>query len=357
MFNLFKKSNKNNGLIIDQIKNKLMFFKDPLCDNDIINSQIVSSILFKDGDVKIIFETDKKDAAKLIPLVEPIKTAIGEIKNVTKVSVLITSHSQSQTKSPIVVTKPKPNTQSIRPQGIGKLIAVGSGKGGVGKSTIALNLALALHRQGKNVGLLDADIYGPSVPTLLGLVNEKAQANENGKIEPIEAMGLKAISIGFVVEKDKALIWRGPMLLKALTQLFMGTNWGALDYLIIDLPPGTGDVQLSMAQQANIDGVIMVSTPQEMALADVRRGIDMFEKANVKILGLVENMSLFIDENSGAKIDLYGHGGVKTTAQNLNIPFLGEINFYSSLQKASDIGQIASSQAIAQFDEIAQSIL
>lgn len=356
MFNFLKKPNKKNNSVIDEIKASLANFKDPSYDDDIISSGIVSSILFKDGDVKIIFETAKKDASLLIPIIEPIKIAIAKIENVEKVSVLITSHSETPNKSPIEIAKPKPKMQSIRPQNIGKIIAIGSGKGGVGKSTIALNLALSLRRAGNKIGLVDADIYGPSVPTLLGLVNEKAQANENGKIEPIEAMGIKAMSIGFVVEKDKALIWRGPMLLKALTQLFMGTNWGNLDYLIVDLPPGTGDVQLSLAQQAQIDGIIMVSTPQEMALADFRRGIDMFQKSNIKIIGLIENMSLLIDEATGAQIDLYGKGGVENAANALNLPFMGAINFYPSLQKASSNGEIAPEIAIAQFDKIAQAL-
>lgn len=356
MFNFFKKKQVQNNSIIEEIKDALKNFKDPTQDNDIISSGLVSSILFKNGDVKIIFETDKQTAAKIIPMLDAIKAQIGAIKNVEKVSPLITSHSEGQSKSPIEIARPKPKIQSIRPENIGKIIAIGSGKGGVGKSTIAINIAYSLVKMGYKVGLIDADIYGPSVPTLLGLSDSKAKASVDGKIEPIEKFGLKAMSMGFVVDKDKALIWRGPMLLKALTQLFLGTNWGALDFLIVDLPPGTGDVQLSLAQQAQIDGVIMVSTPQEMALADVRRGIDMFQKANVKIIGMIENMSILIDENTGAKIDLFGQGGVKKAASEMNIEFIGEINFYPALQKSSDLGLEAPSIAKEQFDIIANKL-
>ncbi len=359
MFNLFKNKNIKGDLKIDEIKSRLHELKSPIDGKDIISSGLVSSILFKNGDVKIILEAAQNDIPKIEPLTDEIIKTLSSIKGVEKVSPILTAHSINNGQSPVGVQaqeRKKPNIESIRPENIGKIIAIASAKGGVGKSTIAFNLAQSLVKRGKKVGLLDADIYGPSLPTLLGHKARIAEAGENGKIDPIEAHGLKTMSMGFVVNQGQALIWRGPMLLKALTQLFMGTNWGNLDYLVVDMPPGTGDVQISLAQQARLDGIIIVSTPQEMALADVRRGIDMFQKAKVSILGLIENMSVFIDENSGAEIDLFGKGGAKKAAGELGINYLGEVNFYPSLQKASDNGQVAPNSATKQFDDIASRI-
>lgn len=359
MFNLFKNKNIKGDLKIDEIKSRLHELKSPIDGKDIISSGLVSSILFKNGDVKIIIEADQNDIPKIEPLTDAIIKTLSSINGVEKVSPILTAHSINNGQSPVgspSQERKKPNIESIRPDNIGKIIAIASAKGGVGKSTIAFNLAQSLAKRGKKVGLLDADIYGPSLPTLLGHTTKIAQASDNGKIDPIEAHGLKAMSMGFVVNQGQALIWRGPMLLKALTQLFMGTNWGELDYLVVDMPPGTGDVQISLAQQARLDGVIIVSTPQEMALADVRRGIDMFQKAKVSVLGLIENMSVLIDENSGAEIDLFGKGGAKKAAGEIGINYLGEVNFYPSLQKASDNGQVAPNSATKQFDEIANRI-
>lgn len=358
MFNLFKNKNVKGDLKIDIIKSKLHELKSPINGKDIIASGLVSSILFKDGDVKVILEADHNDIPKLDPLCDAIIAALSPIDGVNKISPILTAHSLNAGQSPVNAPqeRKKPDQTSIRPENIGKVIAVASAKGGVGKSTIAFNLAQSLVRMGKKVGLLDADIYGPSLPTILGYKSRIAEVAENGKIDPIDAHGLKAMSMGFVVGDGQALIWRGPMLLKALTQLFQGTNWGELDYIIVDMPPGTGDVQISLAQQARLDGVIIVSTPQEMALADVRRGIDMFKKAKVEILGIIENMSVLIDENTGAEIDLFGKGGARRAAKEIQIPFLGEVNFYPALQKASDIGQVAPQNATTQFDEIAKKL-
>jgi ATP-binding protein involved in chromosome partitioning len=367
MFNLFKNKNIKGNLKIDEIKSCLHAIKSPINNKDIISSGLVTSVLFKEGDVKIIIEINPQDGDLFAPMIKEINQKIGAIDGVNKVSAILTAHSDVINKSPInnqanskkppiQDTKPKPNMQSIRPENIGKIIAVGSAKGGVGKSTIAFNLALSLARAGKKVGLLDADIYGPSVPVLMGNDAKIADVADNGKMDPIVGHGIMAMSMGFIVGKGQALIWRGPMLLKALTQLFMGTNWGALDYIIVDLPPGTGDIQLSLAQQARLDGVIIVSTPQEMALADVRRGIDMFNKAKIPVLGMIENMSVLVDETTGAEIDLFGKGGAMRAALELNIPFLGALNFYPALQKASDNGIVANTNAQEVFDAIAQKL-
>lgn len=356
MFNIFKNKNADKSGIIDEIKTILHQFKSPIDNKDIITGGLIESIIFKDGTLKIILNAPKNAAKQIDGLVKDIESEVSKLNGVEKVLCVITEHSESGGTSPQMGNKTAPPTNSIRPDNIKKLIAVGSGKGGVGKSTIAYNLALSLAKLGNKVGLIDADIYGPSVPTLLGLSDERAEVSEDNRIIPKEKNGIKAMSIGFIVPKDAALIWRGPMLSKALGQLFMGTNWGALDYLIIDLPPGTGDVQLSLAQQANIDGVIMVATPQELALADVRRGIDMFKKAKVPVIGMIENMSFLKDEATGLEIDLFGRGGAKKAAEKLGLPFLGEVNFFPALQKASSEGINAPDLAIAQIAEIAKAL-
>lgn len=355
MFSFFK--NKKSENIIETIKLELTKFKDLDSDKDIIASGLVESFVFKDGIVNIILEIDPKYGAEYEKLAANIEAKLLENKQISKVSIVLTAHQTAPKPEPVKVERPKPNTSSIRPKGIKRVIAVSSAKGGVGKSTIAFNLAIALKQKGLKVGLLDADIYGPSVPVFMGASGEKLSLDENDKLIPIERHGIKANSIGFIVDTDKALIWRGPMLSKTLTQLFMGTEWGELDFLIIDLPPGTGDVQLNLAQQARIDGVIIVSTPQEVALADVRRGIDMFQKAGVPIIGIIENMSLMIDENSGAEFDIYGKGGAQKTAANLGIDFLGSINFYKSINSAHDKGELIKQEILdKEFKPIIESL-
>ncbi len=357
MFNIFKNKNIDKSGIIDEIKTILHNFKSPVDDKDIIAGGLVESIIFKDGTLKLILNAEPSQKSAIEALSQEIEKELAKIKGIEKILIIVTAHSENTGASPQMNSaKTPPPENSIRPPNIKQLIAVGSGKGGVGKSTIAYNLALALSKLGKKVGLIDADIYGPSVPTLLGLSDERADVSDENRIIPKEKSGIKAMSIGFIVPKDAALIWRGPMLSKALGQLFMGTDWGTLDYLIIDLPPGTGDVQLSLAQQANIDGVIMVATPQELALADVRRGIDMFKKAKVPVIGMIENMSFLKDEATGLEIDLFGRGGAKKAAEELGLPFLGEINFFPSLQKASSEGINAPDLATAQIAEIAKTL-
>lgn len=226
---------------------------------------------------------------------------------------------------------------------IRKIIVVGSGKGGVGKSTVAFNLAYALAKSGQKVGLLDADIYGPSVPKLTGLSGQKPQTDETQKLVPLEAHGLKVMSIGFLVEEDKALIWRGPMIHKALFQMLRDVAWGTdtapLDILVIDLPPGTGDVQLTLAQKLRLEGAVVVSTPQDLALADARRAVEMFRKTDVPILGLIENMSTHICTNCGHEDPIFGHGGAQDEASKLNVPFLGEIPLSAAIREQSDRGK------------------
>jgi ATP-binding protein involved in chromosome partitioning len=221
--------------------------------------------------------------------------------------------------------------------GVKQIIAVGSGKGGVGKSTVASNLAVALARAGRKVGLLDADIYGPSQPRMMG-VNKRPASPDGKTIIPLVAHGVTVMSVGFMLKEEEAVVWRGPMLMGAIQQLLYQVDWGVLDVLIIDLPPGTGDVQLTLAQKTPLAGAIVVSTPQDVALLDARRALDMFARLKVPVLGLIENMSTYICPNCGHEAHLFGHGGVGAEAEKLGLPFLGELPLDLAVRLAGDGG-------------------
>jgi ATP-binding protein involved in chromosome partitioning len=227
--------------------------------------------------------------------------------------------------------------QPVGVPGIGSFIAVASGKGGVGKSTTAVNLALGLRDLGLKVGLLDADIYGPSLPRLLA-IKERPQMIDGGKLKPIERYGLAVMSIGFLVDEETPMIWRGPMVMSALTQMLHEVEWGALDIMVVDMPPGTGDAQLTMAQQVPLKGAVIVSTPQDLALIDARRGIAMFRRVSVPVLGIVENMSYFLCPQCGSRSDIFGHGGARREAEQRNVPFLGEVPLHMDIREKSDAG-------------------
>jgi ATP-binding protein involved in chromosome partitioning len=271
-----------------------------------------------------------------------------------------------QARAPQRAASPVPGAQTASApraaplSGVAAVIAVASGKGGVGKSTVAVNLALGLVALGKRVGLLDADIYGPSVPRLLGL--RQRPRVEGKKAHPLEAFGLKAMSIGFLIDEDTAMVWRGPMVVGALTQLIADVDWGTLDVLVVDMPPGTGDVQLTLAQRVPLAGAVIVSTPQDIALVDARKGIAMFQKTEVPILGLVENMSTFVCPHCGKESHIFGHGGARDTAARLGVPFLGEVPLVPAIRETSDDGkpitatQPQSAEAKA-FIAVAQAVL
>jgi len=222
--------------------------------------------------------------------------------------------------------------------GVKRIIAVASGKGGVGKSTTAVNLALALKDQGLKVGVLDADIYGPSMPRLLGIQGQPQQLAGN-KLDPMRAYGLKVMSMGFLVDEETPMIWRGPMVMSALSQMLKDVAWGELDVLVVDMPPGTGDAQLTMAQQVPLAGAVIVSTPQDLALIDARKGLNMFTKVNVPVLGIVENMSTFLCPHCGKPSDIFGHGGARDEARKLGVPFLGEVPLTIAVRETSDEGK------------------
>jgi ATP-binding protein involved in chromosome partitioning len=221
--------------------------------------------------------------------------------------------------------------------GVEAIIAVASGKGGVGKSTTAVNLALGLSSLGLKVGILDADIYGPSLPKLLA-IKEKPQTIGGTRLKPITRYGLTVMSIGFLIEEETPMIWRGPMVISALTQMLREVEWGALDVMVVDMPPGTGDAQLTMAQQVPLKGAVIVSTPQDLALIDARRGIAMFKRVNVPVLGIVENMSYFLCPECGTRSDIFGHGGARREAERLGVPFLGEVPLHMTIREKSDAG-------------------
>ena len=260
----------------------------------------------------------------------------------------------------------KISSQSKKISGVDSIIAVSSAKGGVGKSTLTINLAATLAKKGCKVGILDADIYGPSVPTMMdveGYVPKSIKVNGESKIEPIESYGVKIMSIGFFTKLDQAVVWRGPMASKALNQMIFDTNWGELDFLFLDLPPGTGDIHLSIVQSLPITGSIITSTPQNVALADARRGIKMFQQDNISvpILGLVENMAYFKTDDSNEKHYIFGEAGVKYLSKDLNINFLGEIPLFKSLREASDFGRPGSLQESNEisdiFDDISKNVV
>ena len=230
-----------------------------------------------------------------------------------------------------------PGTAQPGIPGVDAIIAVASGKGGVGKSTTAVNLALGLRDKGLKVGVLDADIYGPSLPKLLA-IREKPQTIGGNRLKPIERYGLTVMSIGFLVDEETPMIWRGPMVMSAITQMLREVEWGKLDVMVVDMPPGTGDAQLTMAQQVPLKGAVIVSTPQDLALIDARRGVGMFKRVNVPVLGIVENMSYFLCPSCGTRSDIFGHGGAQKEAERLGVAFLGEVPLHMAIRERSDAG-------------------
>ena len=310
--------------------------------DNIIKSGVIANIMVFDLEVDIDLVMDN-------PTFQARKKLEGEITT--------TIHKKINSKAKIkfntkIKKQPKPENQSIKKElsGVDSIIAISSAKGGVGKSTFTVNTAAMLAKMGCKVGILDTDIYGPSIPTMLdveGYVPKSIKIEGVSKIDPIESYGIKLMSIGFFTKLDEAVVWRGPMASKALKQMIFDTNWGELDFLFLDLPPGTGDIHLSLVQSIPISGAVIISTPQNVALADARRGIKMFqqETINVPILGLVENMSYFIsDEEPEVKHFIFGESGVKYLAKDLDINFLGEIPIFKSLREASDFGRPASLQ-------------
>jgi len=304
----------------------------------------LSVIVVNDGKVFFSITADASVVQAWEPVRKRAEDVVKAIPGIQSVMVSLTA----ERKGGAAAAGPRPSAQPHRHRrghigpptgvpGVTSIIAVASGKGGVGKSTTAINLALALRDLGMKVGVLDADIYGPSLPKLLA-IREKPETIGGTRLKPIERYGLTVMSIGFLIEEETPMIWRGPMVMSALTQMLREVEWGALDVMVVDMPPGTGDAQLTMAQQVPLRGAVIVSTPQDLALIDARRGIAMFQRVNVPVLGIVENMSTFICPNCGTRSDIFGHGGARHEAERLGVPFLGEVPLEMSIRETSDAG-------------------
>jgi len=311
------------------VKKALTEVKFPGLSRDIVSFGFVRSVTVSDGDVsvEIVMTTANAGAGEIVE--REARRVLSGLPGVREVKLDCRVHAPQAAPS---VQAPRDLLPGVRTK-----IAVASGKGGVGKSTVAANLALALRRMGSAVGLLDADIYGPSQQMMMGCT-DKPMLSAEEKILPVDGHGVKVMSLGFLMDADTPVIWRGPMVMKALQQFIEDVDWGTLDYLIVDLPPGTGDAQLTMTQQVPLDGAVIVTTPQDVALIDARKGLAMFRKVNVPVLGVIENMSAFVCPHCGKTSEIFKHGGGRRTAEQLGVPFLGEIPIDPAIVAGGDAG-------------------
>jgi ATP-binding protein involved in chromosome partitioning len=302
----------------------------------------LSDIVVTNGKVFFSIGVDAAAVQRWEPVRKAAEAAVRAVSGVTSALVALTAERAAGAASAAQPARPpsgraRAGEQGPAVPGVGAIIAVASGKGGVGKSTTAVNLALGLRDLGLKVGMLDADIYGPSVPKLLA-IRGRPQTVGGNKLRPMDGYGLKVMSIGFLVEEETPMIWRGPMVMSALTQMLREVEWGELDVMVVDMPPGTGDAQLTMAQQVPLKGAVIVSTPQDLALVDARRGVAMFKRVNVPVLGIVENMSYFLCPHCGTRSDIFGHGGARHEAERLGVAFLGEVPLHMDIREKSDAG-------------------
>ena len=311
------------------------------------NARVLSDVVVSDGKVFFSLTVDAATVKAWEPVRDAAEKAVRSVPGVQSALVALTAE-----RSPGAAARgPQPAHVAAQPQraahpadkvqpgipGVDAVIAVASGKGGVGKSTTAVNLALGLRDLGLKVGMLDADIYGPSLPKLLA-IKEKPQTIGGTRLKPIERYGLRVMSIGFLIDEETPMIGRGPMVMSAITQMLREVEWGKLDIMVVDMPPGTGDAQLTMAQQVPLKGAVIVSTPQDLALIDARRGVSMFKRVNVPVLGVVENMSYFLCPSCGTRSDIFAHGGARQEAERLGVPFLGEVPLHMTIREKSDAG-------------------
>jgi len=335
----------------EQVLETLKTVRGPDLEHNIVELGMVSDVFISDGKVYFSITVPAERAKDLEPMRLAAERVVKQMPGVKGAMVALTAdkkagapaarpappqaapHAHSHPHAP----QQPPRAAKIGVPGVGAIIAVASGKGGVGKSTTAVNVALGLLANGLRVGILDADVYGPSMPRLLKISGKPSQI-DGRIIVPMENYGLKVMSMGFLVEEETAMIWRGPMVQSALLQMLREVAWGELDVLVVDMPPGTGDVQLTMAQQVPLAGAVIVSTPQDLALIDARKGLNMFRKVEVPVLGIVENMSYFIAPDTGARYDIFGHGGARKEAERIGVPFLGEVPLTMSIRETSDAG-------------------
>ncbi|QCO55114.1 Mrp/NBP35 family ATP-binding protein [Pseudorhodobacter turbinis] len=306
----------------------------------LVSRDLIRALTVEAGTVRFVIEAPTPEEARaLAPVQATAEAAVRALAGVEAVQAVTTAHGPAA-KAPSLKIGQHPTPQQGGPapiSGIDRIVVVGSGKGGVGKSTVSSNLAVALAKQGRRVGLLDADIYGPSQPRMMGV--SKRPASPDGKtIIPLQAHGVTVMSIGLMLKEDEAVVWRGPMIMGALQQLLTQVEWGKLDILIVDLPPGTGDIQLTLCQRTKLTGAIVVSTPQDVAMLDARRALDMFGKLKTPVLGLIENMSTYVCPNCGHEAHLFGHGGVAAEAAKIGVPFLGELPLELDTRLAGDAG-------------------
>jgi ATP-binding protein involved in chromosome partitioning len=317
---------------------------DPDRGADIVSLGMVSGLAVRGGHVAFSIEVEPTRGPKLEPLRKAAEKAVDGLPGVLSVTAVLTAHRGRPAPAP---AGPAPDHAPAAPQAAGKravpgirsIVAVASGKGGVGKSTVAVNLALALRAQGLKVGMLDADVYGPSQPRMMKIAGRPAVSADEKTIYPLENYGIKCMSMGFMVPEETPMIWRGPMVHGAVTQMLRQVDWGDLDVLVADLPPGTGEVQLTMAQQVPLTGTVIVSTPQDIALLDARKGLNMFRKVDVPVFGIVENMSYFACPNCGHVSHIFAHGGARAEAARLGVEFLGEVPLHIDIRETSDGGR------------------
>jgi ATP-binding protein involved in chromosome partitioning len=342
-------------ILKERVLDALKHVKGPNLSDDIVSLGLVSEVVIRGGKVYFAISVDPVRASELEGLRRAAEQAVKELPGVEAVAVTLTADREAgsppaggngaggRTQPPTGSPDARGAAQAARHRtgaipGVANIVAVASGKGGVGKSTTAVNIALGLQARGLKVGVLDADIYGPSMPRLLG-IKGRPQQIAGDKLAPMEAYGLKVMSMGFLVDEETPMIWRGPMVMSALSQMLKDVAWGELDVLVVDMPPGTGDAQLTMAQQVPLAGAIIVSTPQDLALIDARKGLNMFRKVDVPVLGIVENMSTFICPHCGSATDIFAHGGAQSEAKRLGVPFLGEVPLTVAIRETSDAGK------------------
>jgi ATP-binding protein involved in chromosome partitioning len=345
---MFREFSSMTEVVESQVLDALKGVIDPDKGEDIVSLGMVTGLIIKDGNVGFAIEVEPDRGPNLEPLRKEAEKAVDALPGVLSVTAVLTAEKTGQ---PQPQSQPQPQrepataapgtppgaAQELAP-GVKNIVAVASGKGGVGKSTVAVNIALGLAAAGHKVGMLDADIYGPSQPRMMG-ISGRPTSDDGRVLEPMENYGVKVMSMGFLVAEETPMIWRGPMVMSALQQMLRDVNWGELDIMIVDMPPGTGDAQLTMAQQVPLAGAVIVSTPQDIALLDARKGLNMFRKVDVPVLGIIENMSYFECPECGHKSHVFSHGGARKEAEKLGIEFLGEIPLDMEIRQTSDGGR------------------
>jgi ATP-binding protein involved in chromosome partitioning len=330
----------------EQVMDTLAKVVDTDSGKSVVEAGMISGLIVKDGNVGFAVEVDPKEGERKEPLRKACEQAVEAMSGVLSVTAVLTAHQEAPA-APTMPSGPAPGvgptpgpqaTERALIPGIEAIVAVASGKGGVGKSTTTVNLALALAAAGRRVGVLDSDIYGPSMPRMMGITGRPT--SEDGKtLSPLENYGVSVMSMGFLVEEDTPMIWRGPMVMSAIEQMLRDVDWGELDVLVIDLPPGTGDAQLTLAQRVPLTGAVIVSTPQDIALLDARKGLNMFRKVDVPVFGIVENMSYYVCPECGHRAEIFSHGGAREEAEKLGVDFLGEVPLDIEIRETSDSGK------------------